>query len=677
MPAPLKRKRPQGGLDFPAAPTAAATDPAAPRRATRQSSIPPLPVPEDPEPRRRRRRPETNGQPLAGPQPSRSPRGKENIPVHVEQQQQHQRAQQPSKPMTRVTRHRASQETPAAAPRPSSHTSMHHAKSATAFAPSQTAVPMTALDAQRPPPPAVAPPGRQGSRPSTVDPFVPHQQSVSLGRNKPIIMTTSVSQSGQKPTSKPNETPDGGVRAADSAATPDRNIDKVVLGDICFRTWYPSYYGKEVLGDISGGNSTKGGKDAKSTGTSVHHHHEAKDDINGGKAHGRRGDRDNHPPMLDRLYVCPCCFKYSKELVTWWEHVRWCEQRGIVPGKKIYTHPKGKRTVFVPSGPVPKQGRGKRGSVGQKMVEEVVQDEGEWSIWEVDGEDDVLFCQNLSLFAKLFLDNKSVFFDVTGFNYFLLVYTPPPPSTDPESDIDLAAIMPPRSQIVGFFSKEKLSWDNNNLACILVFPPWQRKGLGSLLMGISYEISRREGLLGGPEKPISDLGKKGYKRYWAGEIARWLLSLEPPSGSDGGGETVVDINRCSQATWIAPEDCLLVLREMAVAEDAGTGPPPAAAAAAPAEENAATTTANATANANANGAGTTTEVVPTAAAAAAAAAAAVADQILVPRVRVSQAAVRAWVAANKISLERACDPDGFAEGYTAAKSVSASEELNA
>lgn len=291
-----------------------------------------------------------------------------------------------------------------------------------------------------------------------------------------------------------------------------------------------------------------------------------------------------------------------------------------------------------------------------------------------------LFCQNLSLFAKLFLDNKSVFFDVTGFNYFLLVHTPPA-SPNP-------SVPQPRGQIVGFFSKEKLSWDNNNLACILIFPPWQRKGLGSLLMGISYEISRREGLLGGPEKPISDLGKRGYKRYWAGEIARWILSLAapppPPSSSLGMAlsghhqqqqqqqqtqtteegpqeETVVDIDECSQATWIAPEDCLLVLREMGVAEDAGKGPPlpPIAArgardAAARAEEG----------FANGNGHGP---------AAVDAAAAAAAEQ-MVPRARISQAAVRAWVTANRISLERACDPDGFVKGYAMKTSAAASEE---
>lgn len=102
-----------------------------------------------------------------------------------------------------------------------------------------------------------------------------------------------------------------------------------------------------------------------------------------------------------------------------------------------------------------------------------------------------LYSQNLSLFAKLFLDTKSVFFDVTTFLYYLLVYRDPYAGKS----------APP--QVVGFFSKEKLSWDNNNLACILVFPPWQRKGFGQVLMEVSYVLSKREGRLGGPEKRMS------------------------------------------------------------------------------------------------------------------------------------------------------------------------------
>lgn len=236
---------------------------------------------------------------------------------------------------------------------------------------------------------------------------------------------------------------------------------------------------------------------------------------------------------------------------------------------------------------------------------------------------------------------------MAGFNYYLLVYTPPPapagppaspeaPETSQATQAQLPALG--RPQIVGFFSKEKLSWDNNNVACILVFPPWQRKGLGVLLMGVSYEISRREELLGGPEKPISELGKKGYKRFWAGEIARWFLSLQGPENEEG--ELVVDVEQCSEATWIAPEDCLAVLRDIGIVEEAGLGMP---------------------------------KVVPVANGDAEGDKSKEAEQV--PRVKIDKAAVRGWVESQKIDLQRACDPNGFVEGYAVKKKEVEKEDV--
>jgi GNAT superfamily N-acetyltransferase len=203
-----------------------------------------------------------------------------------------------------------------------------------------------------------------------------------------------------------------------------------------------------------------------------------------------------------------------------------------------------------------------------------------------------LYCQNLSLFAKLFLDNKSVFFDVTGFLYFLLVHT------------DCAT---GEQQVIGFFSKEKMSWDNNNLACILVFPPWQRKGLGSLLVAVSYEISRREQVMGGPEKPISDLGKMGYIRYWSGEVARYLLSVKETDRKKGRG--MVTLEDISQGTWVCVDDCLAALRAMDVAVAAGKGK------------------------------GET------------------------PRVRIDKEVVKQWAERTRTPLVPIIDPKGFLEGY--------------
>ncbi|PON30369.1 hypothetical protein TGAM01_v200809 [Trichoderma gamsii] len=432
----------------------------------------------------------------------------------------------------------------------------------------------------------------------------------------------------------------------------DRNIDKVVLGNLCFRTWYPSYYGKEVLGATSG-NAKGGSKDGPAE--------------TGGKAPAKK-EKDG-APMLERLYVCPCCFKYAKELVAWWGHVKLCQQRAHVPGKKVYVHPKGRRMVYVAqdgSSRAPGQKK-RRGEGNIRYVEEIVQDEGEWSLWEVDGEQDVLFCQNLSLFAKLFLDNKSVFFDVTGFNYFLLVYTPPTAAAPSGT-----AAPPVTPQITGFFSKEKMSWDNNNLACILMFPPWQRKGLGALLMGASYEISRREGIMGGPEKPISDLGKKGYQRFWAGEIARWLLGLEiAPVDSENASETLVDVEDCSQATWISSEDCLSVLRDMGVVEDAGIGPgkpEPVEETHLPLSEEekkkkqAAGEEEGKQSGKRASAEAEDEKQQPKS----------VVKQV--PRVRLDKEAVRRYVAAHRIILDKTCDPNGFVEGYAMKRADKASSE---
>ncbi|TDZ46878.1 Males-absent on the first protein [Colletotrichum trifolii] len=449
-------------------------------------------------------------------------------------------------------------------------------------------------------------------------PRQPKQPRAPSTTPKPTSTSTPVQAKPQAATSGP--------KVADKPALrQDRNVDKVMLGNICFNAWYPSFYGKEALGDASAG--AKGGSGSAKNPT-------AGDPANAGAKNAQRKGADT--PMLGRLYVCPVCFKYSKELVMWHSHVRMCESTRTVPGRKIYSHPRGTRTVRKE---LPRPA-GKKAGVAVKYTEEQVTDEGEWSVWEVDGEQEGLFCQNLCLFAKLFLDNKSVCYDVQGFNYFLLVYTrPPKPDAPPNHN---------RPNIVGFFSKEKMSWDNNNLACILVFPPWQRKGLGALLMGVSYEISRREGVIGGPEKPISELGRKGYKRYWGGEIARWLLGC--PS-TNGDPTLLVDVEDCSKATWIALDDCLVTLREMGLIAEAGTGPgkPLLTKKVVEGEEDE---------EGDVEMADDEPEARPD-----------------VKRVKIDKAAVEAWVQANGISLEKVCDPNGFVEGYAIkAKEVEEEDE---
>ena len=97
------------------------------------------------------------------------------------------------------------------------------------------------------------------------------------------------------------------------------------------------------------------------------------------------------------------------------------------------------------------------------------------SVFEVDGKKNKIYCQNLCLLAKLFLDHKTLYYDVEPFLFYIM------------TECDSRGC-----HMVGYFSKEKDSPNDYNLACILTLPPFQRKGFGKLLIAFSYELSKKE-----------------------------------------------------------------------------------------------------------------------------------------------------------------------------------------
>ncbi|CAO1624574.1 unnamed protein product [Sympodiomycopsis kandeliae] len=172
-------------------------------------------------------------------------------------------------------------------------------------------------------------------------------------------------------------------------------------------------------------------------------------------------------PKVSSLYICEGCFKYMRTYAGWNAHRRECRHKHP-PGRKVYQR-------------------------------------GAHTIWEVDGAKEKLYAQNLSLFGKLFIDHKTIFFDVEPFWFYVV--------TDASVNFDF---------VLGYFSKEKMSYDEYNLACITTFPPYQKKGYGTLMIEFSYYLSARTATFGTPERPLSELGFKGYVSYWSAVVLRAL-----------------------------------------------------------------------------------------------------------------------------------------------------------
>ncbi|KAF7638423.1 Histone acetyltransferase [Meloidogyne graminicola] len=149
------------------------------------------------------------------------------------------------------------------------------------------------------------------------------------------------------------------------------------------------------------------------------------------------------------------------------------------------------------------------------------------AVWEVRGRQYKEYCQSLCLLSKLFLDHKTLYYDVEGFLFYVLC----------ELDANGEA------HTVGHFSKELNSL--NNLACIMVLPPYQRNGYGKLLIQLSYCLSEREGIVGTPERPLSDLGKVSYRSYWWWVLIA-VLDRELGSGRlEAGAISVNELSRLS------------------------------------------------------------------------------------------------------------------------------------
>jgi len=216
-----------------------------------------------------------------------------------------------------------------------------------------------------------------------------------------------------------------------------------------------------------------------------------------------------------KLYVCEYTLKYMMKRKTYERHMK-AETRRGPPGKLIYR---------APAPPIP-----------QVCIDAALEQPKELTVFEVNGSEAKVYCQCLCLLAKLFLDHKTLYYDVDPFLFYILceVY-------------DDGA-----HHITGYFSKEKASVENNNIACILVLPQHQRKGYGKLLIDLAYQITIREGKVGSPEKPLSDLGQLSFRSYWTQVL---LQALRAHKGN-------LSIKEISALTAIKTEDIISTLQSL-------------------------------------------------------------------------------------------------------------------
>ena len=229
-------------------------------------------------------------------------------------------------------------------------------------------------------------------------------------------------------------------------------------------------------------------------------------------------------------------------------------------------------------------------------------DHDNWALWEVDGgegpeyNNDVaenavntnvtmhraleaasreLYCQNLSFLSKLFLDHKQECYTTSNFIFFVLTEKVPREDSaitgkSHDSRTGRPAIGGHDYMFRGYFSREKAQRDNN-LSCIMVLPPWQRSGIGRMLIHFSYLLSGREPRFkktigaGSPERPLSDLGKKVYLQYWQHQVLCFLSEWK----AVGAPGTVADLV-CH--THIERRDALKALHSLGYLIEPDTNP---------------------------------------------------------------------------------------------------------
>ncbi|KAI5189310.1 histone acetyltransferase MYST2 [Nematocida sp. AWRm77] len=204
------------------------------------------------------------------------------------------------------------------------------------------------------------------------------------------------------------------------------------------------------------------------------------------------------------LYICGGCFEYFPTEFVLGRHKRKCTHV-LPPGRLLYLDTEG------------------------------------MGVFEVEGSKQKTYCQSLCLLAKMFLNHKTLYYDVEPFLFYIV-----------------GEVHENRFTMQGYFSKEKEE-GSNNLSCIVVLPPYRRLGLGSFLIDFSYYLTRTSSeppYQAGPEQPLSEDGERAYMAYWKDSVVRCVLFKRYFACNDEGFKTI------SQTTGISEDSIRKAYKEL-------------------------------------------------------------------------------------------------------------------
>uniref|UniRef100_H3D0P5 Histone acetyltransferase n=1 Tax=Tetraodon nigroviridis TaxID=99883 RepID=H3D0P5_TETNG len=204
---------------------------------------------------------------------------------------------------------------------------------------------------------------------------------------------------------------------------------------------------------------------------------------------------------LGRLYMCEFCLKYMKSQTILRRHMAKC----------VWKHPPVMRSTW----------------------------KSNISVFEVDGKKNKIYCQNLCLLAKLFLDHKTLYYDVEPFLFYVMT----------EADNT-------GCHLVGYFSKVETREMVFDIEIMLTRPKIKSQyGYKNLYLMCfqGYLLSKVEEKVGSPERPLSDLGLISYRSYWKEVLLRYLCNFQ---GKD------ISIKEISQETAVNPVDIVSTLQSL-------------------------------------------------------------------------------------------------------------------